>query len=412
LKYAFVLGTNHSLCKVEIVTVLKNKDIKFEVLAASEEILLLEIESEITLDINDFGSTAKIIKIIKEIDYQDLVKEEIIGRDLENWVDSTLKNLTYGISIYNGGGKFKQLNELFYLSFKLSQKIKEELRSWGIKSGCLAIKERALSTVSVNINLLKKSGTEFVFISGKDKVWSGKTISVQDYEGYSKRDYGRPARDDKSGMTPPKLAKIMINLADQTRESFVADPFCGSGTFLGEMILLGFNKIWGSDISTKAIGDSKQNIDWLMEEFKIDKDKIDLQIRVEDATEISKKIGLKQVNAIVCEPYLGSNKLRSFNERKIENEIKYIEDLYLKTFLEFKKILKYDGKIVIIFPVINYKGKNFHLNILGKIRELGFHQSDYCEKQDKLGLNLTKRKTIVYYRPKQTVIREILIFSL
>ncbi len=412
MKYAFVLGTNHSLCKVEIVTVLKNKDIKFEVLAASEEILLLEIESEITLDINDFGSTAKIIKIIKEIDYQDLVKEEIIGRDLENWVDSTLKNLTYGISIYNGGGKFKQLNELFYLSFKLSQKIKEELRSWGIKSGCLAIKERALSTVSVNINLLKKSGTEFVFISGKDKVWSGKTISVQDYEGYSKRDYGRPARDDKSGMTPPKLAKIMINLADQTRESFVADPFCGSGTFLGEMILLGFNKIWGSDISTKAIGDSKQNIDWLMEEFKIDKDKIDLQIRVEDATEISKKIGLKQVNAIVCEPYLGSNKLRSFNERKIENEIKYIEDLYLKTFLEFKKILKYDGKIVIIFPVINYKGKNFHLNILGKIRELGFHQSDYCEKQDKLGLNLTKRKTIVYYRPKQTVIREILIFSL
>jgi tRNA G10 N-methylase Trm11 len=412
LKYAFVLGTNHSLCKVEIVTVLKNKDIKFEVLAASEEILLLEIESEITLDINDFGSTAKIIKIIKEIDYQDLVKEEIIGRDLENWVDPTLKNLTYGISIYNGGGKFKQLNELFYLSFKLSQKIKEELRSWGIKSGCLAIKERALSTVSVNINLLKKSGTEFVFISGKDKVWGGKTISVQDYEGYSKRDYGRPARDDKSGMTPPKLAKIMINLADQTRESFVADPFCGSGTFLGEMILLGFNKIWGSDISTKAIGDSKQNIDWLMEEFKIDKDKIDLQIRVEDATEISKKIGLKQVNAIVCEPYLGSNKLRSFNERKIENEIKYIEDLYLKTFLEFKKILKYDGKIVIIFPVINYKGKNFHLNILGKIRELGFHQSDYCEKQDKLGLNLTKRKTIVYYRPKQTVIREILIFSL
>ncbi len=381
-------------------------------MGASEEVLLLEIEGEVTLDINDFGSTAKIIKIIKEIDYEQLTKEEIIGRDLEDWVDPSIKNLTYGISIYNGGGKFKQLNELFYLSFKFSQKIKEELRSWGIKSGCLAIKERALSTVSVNMNLLKKGGREFVFISGQKNVWAGKTLSVQDYESYSKRDYGRPFRDDKSGMTPPKLAKMMVNLANQTQESFVIDPFCGSGTFLGEMLLLGFKKIWGSDISTKAVGDSKKNLDWLMEEFGIDKDNVDLQVEVEDATEISKKIGNKQVGAIVCEPYLGSSKLRSFNERRIENEIKYIEDLYIKSFVEFKKILKYDGKIVIIFPVINYKGKSFYLNILEKIKEMGFHQNGYCEKQDKLGLNLTKRKTIVYYRPKQTVSREIIIFSL
>lgn len=412
MKYAFVLGTNHSLCKVEILSVLENKNIKFEIMGASEEVLLLDLKTDEKIEINDFGSTAKIIELIKEIDYQNLAKAEIIDRDLlDAWIDTSAKNLTYGISIYNGGGKFKQLNDLFYLSFKLSQNIKDELRSWGIKSGCLAIKERALSTVSVDMNLIKKSGIEFVFISMPNKVWAGKTIAVQDYEGYSKRDYGRPERDDKSGMTPPKLAKMMINLASKSKNNFIIDPFCGSGTFLGEMILLGFKNIWGSDISTKAVGDSRENIEWLMENFKINKEEVKIQIEVEDVVNISKRIGENKVDAIVCEPYLGSSKLRSFNEAKIKEEVKYLENLYIKTFEEFKKIIKNDGKISIIFPVINYKGKALYLNILDKIENLGFKRIDYTDNQNELGLNLNERGTIVYYRPGQMVSREIILFS-
>jgi tRNA G10 N-methylase Trm11 len=397
---------------VEIINVLGNKDIPFELIGASEEVLLLDIEDKFSLNIDDFGSTAKIIQLIKEIKHENLVEEEVIGRDLDKWLDSPVKNLTYGISIYNGGGKFKQLNNLFYLSFKLSQKIKDELKSWGIKSGCLAIKERTLSTVSVNSNLLKKEGTEFIFISTPETVWAGKTLSVQDYESYSRRDYGRPERDDKSGMTPPKLAKMMINLANKSPDDFLIDPFCGSGTFLGEMLLLGFKEIWGSDVSSKAVGDSKKNINWLIEELELNMDEVHLSIEVEDAMTISNKIKEEKIDAIVSEPFLGSSNIRSFNERKIVTEIKRMEVLYLKTFEEFKKILNTRGKIVIVFPVINYKGKTFYLDILEKIEKMGFCQNDYCENQDKLGLNLNERKTIVYYRPKQTVSREILVFSL
>jgi len=51
------------------------------------------------------------------------------------------------------------------------------------------------------------------------------------------------------------------------------------------------------------------------------------------------------------------------------------------------------------------------LDIFDKIEKIGFKKQNYCEKQKELGLNLTERGTIVYYRPGQTVSREIVIFN-
>ncbi len=135
-------------------------------------------------------------------------------------------------------------------------------------------KEEALSSVTVAKNGLTNRGREFLIsplfkegAGGGQRYSLAKTEAVQPFEQFSARDFGRPGRDDLSGMLPPKLAMIMINLAQTSLNSILLDPFCGSGTILSEALLLGYKNLIGSDISEKAVEDTKINIDWIAKEF-------------------------------------------------------------------------------------------------------------------------------------------------
>ena len=88
------------------------------------------------------------------------------------------------------------------------------------------------------------------------------TKAIQPIESLGERDFGRPYRDAKSGMLPPKLAMMMINLAGQSLGATILDPFCGSGTILMEAATIGYTNLMGSDISPKAIDDTRQNFAW------------------------------------------------------------------------------------------------------------------------------------------------------
>jgi len=388
--YGFILGTNHSLCKVEICTVLKTKNIDFEIVGASEEILIIKTKKELDLNINDFGSTAKLVKFYNKL--EDIVAEQAIN----------IKSVTFGISVVNGGGKFKQLNELYYSSNAIGREVMTNFREYGIKSGFLPIKERALSTVSVNENLLKEEGFELILVSTIDKVLYGKTLSVQDYEGYSKRDFGRPERDDKSGMVPPKIAKMMVNLAIKEKGDKLLDPFCGSGTFLQEEILLGYENVEGSDLDIKAVERTKKNLSWIFPDKNISVSSVDV---------LKLSARFKEIDAIITEPFLGSERLRIMSRDQVFRERQKLEIFYTEFFAEFKKVLKETGRIVIIFPVIRYKNEFLYLDIINSIQKMGFKLQNYCDFDNELGLNLTNRRTIVYFRPGQTVSREILIFE-
>ena len=73
---------------------------------------------------------------------------------------------------------------------------------------------------------------EFVAMPSNHGYYYGQTLAVQDFKEFSHRDFGRPARDDYSGMLPPKLAMIMLNLAQVDKKKSILDPFCGSGSTL------------------------------------------------------------------------------------------------------------------------------------------------------------------------------------
>lgn len=423
--YCFVLGNNHSLCKVEIINVLFSKGIDFEIVESSQEILVIRSETEIEekINIDMFGSHSKLVKVYKEIALSYFLENpsrDLVDYDfIDFFVPKEEKHPSFALSVYGAGCRFKDLNSVWYLGPSFCLYIRDELKLSGIKNGFLPLRNRKVSTVSVNKNKLLSNGFEIVLAIGKESVYVGKTIAIQDYESYSFRDYGRPNRDPKSGMIPPKLAKMMINLARTDKNKKILDPFCGSGTILEELILLGYRKIKGSDISGKAIDDSKANIKWLFDNYhQLEKEKYNIQIMKSDVIKISEAVGEKSIDAIVTEPLLGRPRKR-YNFDQAKKEIKSLKSLYLKAFNEFKKILKEGGKIVIVSPVFKCQGEFLTLPILEGLRSLGFNQKDFLPKKysnpkelELLNLELTDRNSIIYYRPEQTVSREIFLFEI
>ncbi|HUW24654.1 MAG TPA: DNA methyltransferase [Patescibacteria group bacterium] len=419
--YFFVLGTNHTLSKIDIVNILQKKRVNLEIIEASEEVLVVKTEEPLNVRplVQELGSAAKIGQVFKSYPLKNFPENflaEVAQEEFSQFfLPPGMENPRFGISVYGVGGKFKEVNHTFFLVPKILREIKGRLGEIGVETNYLSVKEKELSTVIVDQRGLLDKGFELVLGVGEEEVFVGKTLAVQDYEGYSARDYGRPARDPRSGMIPPKLAKMMVNLALKDKDKLLLDPFCGSGTLLQEMALLGYRNLIGSDSSEKSIRDTETNLDWLFGKFGLKKEDYKLRLFKEDVQKIASKINFKTVDAIVTEPYLGSPGAKAFHLGQIENEISKLGKLYLAAFEEFRKVLRDDGVVVMIFPVFRFKGQFFPLNILDKISSLGFESRDFIPQKPegggKLNLNLTARGSIVYFRPGQTVSREIFVLT-
>ena len=224
-------------------------------------------------------------------------------------------------------------------------------------------------------------------------------MAVQEFEEYSRRDYGRPVRDTKSGTLPPKLAQMMINLAQAPKGSVILDPFCGSGTVLQEALLLGYQVI-GSDQSEKAVADTKKNLEWFIESQKsnlksqnYNSEVKNFKVFLTDVRQLGQQIN--QVDAIVTEPYLGPALRGQESLSEIKSIVAELEKLYLDAFGVFEKILKPGGKVVIVLPY--FTKHNLKPEIQTALGQLGFER-----------LN---QEDLIYSRPDQKVWREIVVWG-
>lgn len=438
--YFFILGHNPTLSIAEIYAQIR---INFpqNLCELSNEALILEINKKINAEKlqNKLGGTIKIGQILMRTSAEltqintDIFLKELLKK-INLSKNQTKKKIFFGFSIY-------QLDPLVNVKWlmpqikKLAMEIKTKLKEIGIPSRWVNSKEKALSSVIIQKNKLLEQGIEFCLFfkrqNNTDKdpyqlVYLGKTLSCQKFEEYELYDFGRPARKIEEGMLPPKLAKIMINLAQAPKTGTILDPFCGSGTILQEALLMGYKKIIGTDISKEAVKNSQENIKWLTEKiskskFLISKQFLNSNVQVfqTDVREISKKLPLNSIDAIVTEPYLGPIKISNL-KNQISKIILELSDLYIITFKEFKKILKADGQIAIIFPVFNYIPNSPDLEngfiskkILNKIKQIGFKVITSIPENLRKHpvIKLTSRNSIIYSRPKQKVLREIFVFQ-
>ncbi len=334
--------------------------------------------------IDSLGGTIKIGQVLKIFKFSEK-KEALsfIKQLLINEAKNSENKFNFAFSDYSTS----------FLPKNFGLECKKELKKLNLSSRFVFSKESILSSVVVDQNKLIKKGIELIIASDSEKILIGKTEAVQDYKDFSKRDYGRPVRDDHSGMLPPKLAKIMVNLGGYPNEgSVLLDPFCGSGTILNEAVLSSYKKIIGADISKKAIGDSKINLDWLKKQYNLDS--IDARFINRSVLNLSKVIKENSVDFIVTEPYLGPQR----NLSNIKQVIEELEELYTLSLKQFEIILKKEALVVMIWPVF---------------LKQNYIEPDYSNweivEPIKKDWSSSKRKTLVYGRLGQKVWREIVI---
>jgi tRNA (guanine10-N2)-dimethyltransferase len=394
MTHFFILGKNSQLSIAEIKAVLKTLEIDFETVYAGQEILLLNFENEIDIKglLQRLGGTIKIGQIVLE------ATQKITTDQLLVCFSKTAQKVFFGFSFYALDSESSFFKNIYQSSKALGMELKKALREkYNVSSRWVLGQEKALSSVIVAKNKLLTQGKEFCFFISQDKVYLGQTLAVQDFEEYGLLDFGRPNRDDRSGMLPPKLAKIMLNLTQKSVEATILDPFCGSGTVIQEAILLGYTNLIASDLSNKAIKDTKINLDWLLDRGLVQSFEVD--IFQADATKISQQLDKNSIDAIVTEPYLGPP---SFSDNQVDKIIEELSSLYLKTLQEFKQVLVSGGRVIMVMPIWRVGGQARYLPIIDEIKRLGFKQIDF-------GVNdkNESRSGLVYGRDNQRIVREI-----
>ena len=387
-----MLGQSPDLAKEELKAVLSSKNDQIELIGP--DFVLANTNKESKDLINILGGTIKIARYNQSLD-------KLSNLDVFLWYDILEKNLkpdkknNFGFSLYNDSND-KSIQKI---AFELKKLLKENK----YKSRLVTSQDAILSSVVVSKN--KLIGNELLIIKHQDKYILALTEAVQDFVRYGWRDMKRPHRDDKSGMLPPKVAQMMVNLAEgldqsgeagENKNKNLLDPFCGSGTVLQEAILLGYQNIYGSDINPRSVTETTENLNWLLENFKA---KANLKILESDIKNIDKKLDANSINTIVTEPFMGDARLIArLNKTSDINKIKdELQILYTLAFEKFKKILSPKAMIVFVFPVFNIAGQDIYTLDKKIISQLGFEY-----KLD---------KDIIYNRPGQKVKRQITVWQ-
>lgn len=297
----------------------------------------------------------------------------------------------FGLTIF---GSSKEKNALKKLPIELKRALQDRDRSVRWVTG----DKGDISPAAVAKLKLTTEGYDFVIGVSAKRIVVGLTTHVQNADAWSLRDYGRPFRDAKTGMLPPKLARMMVNLAaGSSTQMRMLDPFCGGGTVLMEASLMLPNaQFIGSDIDAKQVEGSKRNFAWLADQHLLSKERVeDMKLLVSPAQEIGKHVH-EPFDAIVTEGYLGEP-LRG-NEPKgflLKNK-EAVERVWEESLPVLSRLMKPGARLVCVWP----EYRSAHGNV----------KTDAKSAAEAAGLEIV-RDDLKYGRPDQHLIRRIVILA-
>lgn len=263
-----------------------------------------------------------------------------------------------------------------------------------------ALKDRGISAryiegprpgLSASVLLHQSQVKEYIILQTATQIYLAKTVAIQDIDEWTNRDRAKPYANRRKGMLPPKVARMMVNLATQGRVGgLVYDPFCGTGTVLAEALLMGSHVV-GSDLDEESVAGTEQNLAWLKQTYNING-----QVTVfgSDVSQVKPNQFPKPVEYIVTEPFLGKQTPRP---EQVANVFKGLEKLYLGAFKAWTHILADQARIVIIFPRVQVGKHTAHLkSLIDKLATLGYTMES---------------ESLNYHRPNAVVERDIHIFT-
>ena len=322
-------------------------------------------DSKTTPEINRLGGSLKLAEKLSEkpLEYLSKIQD---GK------------ITLGVSDYSKNATKKSATEE-------AMKLKKILTRHGRNVRVVLGDDATLSTATSLHNGLSGKNPKKCELIKVENDWF-KVIGVQDIDAYSRRDQGRPARDAKVGMLPPKLAQILINLCGPLKPKVVVlDPFCGTGVLLQEAILMGYSA-YGTDISDRMIEYSKKNLDY----FKLKDYKL----------EVGNVIDYKwsKIDAVACEGYLGKPMSKIPSNIELKEQKQECSTIVLGFLKNLANQIEKSTPVVIATPAwLRENNEYSRLEILDEIANLGYN------------VNNKSREGLFYHREGQIVARDIII---
>ena len=377
-----ILGRQPSIALAELESVYGPKAVR----RVGESIAVVDG----SVDFARFGGLIKIAKLLTPLP----------GTNPQKGIDYCRRALPEHLS-YVPEGKLKLGVSLYDLSMPLHKlnanvlSLKKVVKNAGRSVRVIPNTEPALSSAQTMHNQLTSDlGMELVLVRDGDQMLLGQVTDVQDINDYARRDRGRPKRDARVGMLPPKLAQIIINLAvgpiDQVT---LLDPFCGTGVIPQEALLQGHNVI-GTDLEPRMVSYTEENLAWLREKYPLHAEQ---RLEVGDAT--SHKWP-EPIYHVACEGFLGTPFSEVPSPEKLRETIHDSNTIMKKFLKNIAPQLAPGARLCIGAPAWFTNRGVHHLPVLDDLENLGYNRIDFEH---------ARREDLIYHREDQIVGRELVV---
>jgi len=429
MECVFVPGKNWRLSLAELVAFLDTRKTDFAVHEFSREFFEVNINaSHSHLSADDFGGIIKIGAVKGAFPTQLLkgfflendkstkaqIREKIASSSLVSGMleKATGKHL-FGVSVYCADRSLR--GSSYRIHRFVGSSIKSELAAEGVKSDFMGFSRDRQFPQLTHVEVLKKGlvekCAEVLFCVGREETLMATTIAVHDPFEFQKRDVGKPVERRIFAM-PPRLARIMVNLAGCTPGKTLLDPFCGVGTILQEALLSGAAVV-GVDLNPWCVKGARENLEWLTREYRLND--VNFTLLQGDARKLSSRV--RDVDCITTEPDLGPALRDAPTNAYADKIIAKLEHLYFG-FLEDAFItLKDCGRLVFVSPLFQTRsGKPVATRFVQKAVEIGFKQvspfkKDFFAHDGEAEQNLVGLAALVDVAERHKTGREIHVFQ-
>ena len=347
---------------------------------------------------HQLGGTAKLGVIVGDLPTSEVTAERIVDMVSDRLPDHSID---FGWTVYGSSRASTLKLERLALSIKKAFKARGTSSRWvtGKESNALspaAVAKLKLTTEGLDLNL---------FIDGTE-AWLGLTTHVQDADAWGLRDFGRPARDERVGMLPPKLARMMINLAHPTATDTIIDPFCGGGTVIMEaMVTVDAKRFIASDSDPIQVANTKENLTWCTHKYLFPAERLTrLTALIADARHLEKEV-IGTVDCVITEGYLGPLLSGQETMETLEKNVRMLSTLWLDTLRNIKPLLNSGARLVVVWPAFKSSHGTARVELDTEIEKLGYTVTNPLQDWD------PTNGPLLYMRPEQRVMRRIVVLE-
>jgi tRNA G10 N-methylase Trm11 len=425
----FISGKNWKLSLAELTAYLQARHTSFEIQYFTKEFFIIQTQQPIDVKtIEELGGTIKIGQVMLILPSQQvkdaymkhdkqaekqvieaLGKSGIVGQ-MANQVEG---KVFFGVSVYLEEDQIKaRAGEIQRL---LGSTVKSRLAEHGRTARFMGFADKSqgqLSHVEVLKKRLVENKSEILLCIGKEISWIATTSAVHNPFEFQKRDIYKPRQRKIFGM-PPRLAKIMVNFSGCTEGKTLLDAFCGVGTVLQEALLIKANVV-GTDINSWCIQAAEDNLEWLTHEYDLQDG--DYRIVQSDVVFLSRKIGRENIDCIVSEPDLGPALRQIPTTPYAKKIIDKLTPLFFGFVEEAYKVLKPNGKLVVVTPYIITRSKQVvTMPIVEKAENINFtcvkpFSPEFFDKNIANIEKLTSMESLTESDTRHLIGREIHVF--